>query len=157
MATSANNSGVIQTIIGALTAILVTCGGLYSVIILPQMARIERLEVGREKDGEQLARLYTSIQTNDEYKKIVSTELSWVRSDASKLRDQLERIDEEQKRRSNAVATVASLESRLDRLDRRNEEMDRRSSPTILEEVKTLRGELESLRQRIMVPIMAKP
>ena len=156
MATSANNSGVIQTIIGALTAILVTCGGLYSVIILPQMARIERLEIGREKDGEQLAKLYTSIQTNDEYKKIVSTELSWVRSDASKLRDRLERIEEEQKRRSMAVSTVPAMEARIDRLDKRNEEIDRRSSPTILDDVKALRTELENLRQRIMVPIMAK-
>jgi chromosome segregation ATPase len=151
-----SGNGVIQTIIGAITAIFVACGGLYAVTIIPLNAHIDKLEAGREKDGEQLAKLYTSIQTNDEYKKTVSTDLAWVRSDVSKIRDRAERIEEEQKRRASAVATVASLETRLDRLDRRNEEIDRRSSPTVIEELKTLRTELDSLRQRIMVPVTAK-
>jgi len=142
--------------IGALSAVLATSGGLYAIVIVPQTARIEKLELGREKDGDQLAKLYTSIQTNDEYKKTVSTEVAWLRSDIGRLGANTERIEEEQKRRTNAVSTVASIQSRLDRLDRRNEEQDRRSAPTIIEEVRTLRSELESLRQRIMVPVTAK-
>jgi hypothetical protein len=142
--------------IGALSAVLATSGGLYAIVIVPQTARIEKLELGREKDGDQLAKLYTSIQTNDEYKKTVGTEVAWLRSDLVRLRGRTERIEEEQKRRTTAVSTVASIQSRLDRLDRRNEEQDRRSAPTIIEEVKTLRSELENLRQRIMVPVTAK-
>jgi len=149
----ANNGDWIRTMIGAISAIIVTMGSLYSVVIIPQTYRIEKLETGREKDGEQLAKLYTSIQTNDEYKKTVNTEIAWLRSDLSKIRDRAERIEEEQKRRTNSVALVTSLESRMDRIDKRNEEQDRRSAPTILEEVKTLRTELESLRQRIMIPL----
>jgi hypothetical protein len=45
----------------------------------------------------------------------------------------------------------------MERMERRNEEQDRRSAPTILDEVKSLRAELESLRQRIMVPVTAAP
>jgi hypothetical protein len=142
--------------IGAISAIIVTMGSLYSVVIIPQTARIEKLEVGREKDSDQLAKLYTSIQTNDEYKKTVATDFSWVRSDIIKNIARIDRIDSEQLRRTNAVSAIAALDSRMDRLERRNEEQDRRSAPTIIEEVRTLRAELESLRQRIMVPITAK-
>jgi predicted nucleic acid-binding Zn-ribbon protein len=150
---AANANGWIQTMIGALSAIVVTGGSMYAVVITPMLVRMEKLETGREKDRDQLALLYTSIQTNDEYKKTVATDILWVRSDVSKIRDRAERIEEEQKRRTNAVALVTSLESRMDRIDKRNEEQDRRSAPTILEEVKTLRTELESLRQRIMIPL----
>lgn len=139
--------------IGALSAIIVTMGSLYSVVIIPQTARIEKLEIGREKDSDQLAKLYTSIQTNDEYKKTVATEFLWIRSDIAKNIGRIDHIEGEQLRRTSAVAIVASLEARMDRIERRNEEQDRRSAPTIIEEVKTLRSELESLRQRIMVPI----
>lgn len=156
MTSSSSNGDWIRTMIGALSAVLATSGGLYAIVIVPQTARIEKLELGREKDGDQLAKLYTSIQTNDEYKKTVGTEVAWLRSDLVRLRGRTERIEEEQKRRTTAVSTVASIQSRLDRLDRRNEEQDRRSAPTIIEEVKTLRSELENLRQRIMVPVTAK-
>ena len=156
MATSSNNGDWIRTMIGAISAIIVTMGSLYSVVIIPQTARIEKLEVGREKDSDQLAKLYTSIQTNDEYKKTVATEFLWIRSDITKNIGRIDHIEGEQLRRTSAVAIVASLESRMDRIERRNEEQDRRSAPTIIEEVKTLRSELESLRQRIMVPVMAK-
>jgi predicted nucleic acid-binding Zn-ribbon protein len=150
---AANANGWIQTMIGALSAIVVTGGSMYAVVITPMLVRIDKLETGREKDRDQLALLYTSIQTNDEYKKTVSTEVAWIRSDLSKIRDRAERIEEEQKRRTNAVALVTSLESRVDRMDKRNEEQDRRSTPTILDDLKTLRTELESLRQRIMIPL----
>lgn len=142
--------------IGAASAVLITGGGIYSVIIIPQTVRIEKLEVGREKDSDQLARLYTSIQTNDEYKKTITTDFLWVRSDIAKNIARIDRIDGEQLRRTNAVAMISALESRMDRIERRNEEQDRRSAPTIIEEVKSLRSELESLRQRIMVPITSK-
>jgi hypothetical protein len=75
MTTTGANGDWIRTMIGALSAIVVTMGSLYSVVIIPQAQRIEKLEVGREKDGERLALLYTSIQTNDEYKKTIS---SWL-------------------------------------------------------------------------------
>jgi hypothetical protein len=153
MTTSSSNGDWIRTMIGALSAIIVTMGSLYSVVIIPQTARIEKLEVGREKDSDQLAKLYTSIQTNDEYKKTVATEFLWIRSDITKNIGRIDHIEGEQLRRTSAVAIVASLEARMDRIERRNEEQDRRSAPTIIEEVKTLRTELESLRQRIMVPI----
>jgi predicted nucleic acid-binding Zn-ribbon protein len=157
MPTTGANGDWIRTMIGALSAIVVTMGSLYSVVIIPQSTRIEKLEVGRESDSKQLALLYTSIQTNDEYKKTIVTELAWVRSDIVKIRERVERAEEEQKRRAVAVASVGTLEARMDRLDRRNEEQDRRSAPTILDEVKALRAELESLRQRIMVPVTAAP
>ena len=153
MTTSSSNGDWIRTMIGALSAIIVTMGSLYSVVIIPQTARIEKLEVGREKDSDQLAKLYTSIQTNDEYKKTVATEFLWIRSDITKNIGRIDHIEGEQLRRTSAVAIVASLEARMDRIERRNEEQDRRSAPTIIEEVKSLRAELESLRQRIMVPI----
>ena len=153
MTASSSNGDWIRTMIGALSAIIVTMGSLYSVVIIPQTARIEKLEIGREKDSDQLAKLYTSIQTNDEYKKTVATEFLWIRSDIAKNIGRIDHIEGEQLRRTSAVAIVASLEARMDRIERRNEEQDRRSAPTIIEEVKTLRTELESLRQRIMVPI----
>jgi hypothetical protein len=153
MPTSSSNGDWIRTMIGALSAIIVTMGSLYSVVIIPQTARIEKLEIGREKDSDQLAKLYTSIQTNDEYKKTVATEFLWIRSDITKNIGRIDHIEGEQLRRTSAVAIVASLEARMDRIERRNEEQDRRSAPTIIEEVKSLRAELESLRQRIMVPI----
>lgn len=154
--TISSNGGWIQTIIGTITAIIVTSGAIYTVVINPQTIRIEKLEAGREKDGDQLAKLYTSIQTNDEYKKIVATDFLWVRSDITKNINRIDHIENEQSKRTNAVATIAALQARLDRLERRNEEQDRRSAPTIIEEVKTLRTELDSLRQRIMVPITSK-
>lgn len=148
-------SNWIQTIIGTVTAIVITSGMIYTVVINPQTVRIEKLETGREKDSDQLAKLYTSIQTNDEYKKTVSTELAWVRSDINRVRDRLEHIEEEQKRRTTAVSSVANLDARMDRFERRAEEQERRSAPTILEDVRSIRGELDSLRQRIMVPLAA--
>ena len=135
--------------IGAISAIIVTMGSLYSVVIIPQTARIEKLEIGREKDRDQLAQLYTLKDT-------VATDLKWVRSDITKNIGRIDHIEGEQLHRTAAVATVPALEARMDRLERRNEETDRRSAPTIIEEMKTLRGELESLRQRIMVPVTAK-
>lgn len=142
--------------IGAVGAVVITVSALGAAVIGPQSARIEKLEIGREKDSDQLAKLYTSIQTNDEYKKTVATKFAWIRSDITKNIARIDHIEGEQLHRTNAVATVAALDSRMDRLERRNEEQDRRSAPTIIEEVRTLRAELESLRQRIMVPVTAK-
>jgi peptidoglycan hydrolase CwlO-like protein len=157
MPTTGANGDWIRTMIGALSAIVVTMGSLYSVVIIPQSARIEKLEVGREKDGEQLAKLYTSIQTNDEYKKEVATELAWLRADLNRIGEQANALDEVHKERAGQAAQISDLQARWDRLDRHNEELDRRNTPTILEDVKTLRVELESLRQRIMVPVTAAP
>jgi peptidoglycan hydrolase CwlO-like protein len=142
--------------IGAATAILVTGGSMYTVIIAPMQVRIEKLEAGREKDRDQLALLYTSIQTNDEYKKTVRNELNWLRTDLDRIAHQANALDEVHKNRAGQAAQIADLQARWERLDRHTEEVDRRNTPTILEDVKTLRIELESLRQRIMVPVTAK-
>jgi peptidoglycan hydrolase CwlO-like protein len=141
--------------IGALSAIVVTMGSLYSVVIIPQAQRIEKLEIGRESDGKQLALLYTSIQTNDEYKKTIVTELAWLRADIQRIGRQADALDEVHKQRAGQAAQIADLQARWERLDRHNEEVDRRNTPTILEDIKALRAELESLRQRIMVPVTA--
>ena len=71
--------------VGAISAIVITGGSMYTVIISPMQTRIDRLEAGRERDRDQLALLYTSIQTNDEYKKTVTVELSWLRADLIKV------------------------------------------------------------------------
>jgi hypothetical protein len=157
MPTTGANGDWIRTMIGALSAIVVTMGSLYSVVIIPQAQRIEKLEVGRESDGKQLALLYTSIQTNDEYKKTIVTELAWLRADIQRIGRQADALDEVHKQRAGQAAQIADLQARWERLDRHNEEIDRRNTPTILEDVKALRAELESLRQRIMVPVTAVP
>jgi chromosome segregation ATPase len=143
--------------IGATTAVLVASGGMYTAIILPMQSRIEKLETGREKDHDQLAILYTSIQTNDEYKKTVRGEIEWLRNDLNRVGSQANALDEVHKQRAGQAAQIIDLQTRWERLDRRLEEQDRRSTPTILDDVKSLRAELESLRQRIMVPVMAAP
>lgn len=150
-------SNLVQTIIGGAIAVFTAVGGLYTIALVPLTARIEKLESGREKDSDQLARLYTSIQTNDEYKKIVRAEIEWLRSDLKRNDDQTTRIDEEQKRRATSVSSIVSIEKRIDNLVHRNEEQDRRTAPSLIDEVKTLRGELDNLRQRIMVPLAAAP
>lgn len=153
----AEPSNLVQTIIGGATAVFIAVGGLYTVAVVPLTARIEKLEAGREKDGDQLARLYTSIQTNDEYKKTVKAEFEWLRNDLKRNDDQTSRIDEEQKRRATSVSSVVSLEKRIDNLVRRNEEQDRRTAPSLIDEVRILRTELDNLRQRIMIPATSAP
>ena len=156
MAGAASN-GWIQTMIGAATAIIVTGGSMYTVIIQPMQVRIDHLESGREKDHDQLAALYTSIQTNDEYKKIVSSQMDWLRSDLGRVQAEADASAELHKERAGQSAQIADLQARWDRLDRHTEEIDARNSPTVLEDMKTLRMELDSLRQRLMVPIGKAP
>jgi predicted RNase H-like nuclease (RuvC/YqgF family) len=157
--TSVTNAdgGWVQTMVGAISAIVITGGSMYTVIISPMQTRIDRLESGREKDHDQLAVLYTSIQTNDEYKKTIKRELDWARSDIERVQHQANALDEVHKQRAGQAAEISDLKARWERLDRHNEEQDRRNSPTILEDVKTLRIELESLRQRIMIPLGTGP
>ena len=141
--------------IGAATAIIIAVGSIYTAVIAPMQTRIDKLESGRVKDHDQLASLYTSIQTNDEYKKKMRGELNWLRADLDRISAQANALDAVHKDRAGQAAQIADLQARWERLDRHNEELDRRNTPTILEDVKTLRAELESLRQRIMVPITA--
>jgi chromosome segregation ATPase len=151
-----NGGDWIRTMIGALSAIVVTGGSMYTVIISPMQTRIERLEGGREKDHDQLAALYTSIQTNDEYKKTVRGELNWLRADLDRIGTQANALDEVHKERAGQAAQIADLQARWDRLDRHNEELDRRNTPSVLDDLKEMRAELDSLRQRIMVPMTSK-
>jgi septal ring factor EnvC (AmiA/AmiB activator) len=148
-----SDGGWIQTIIGMIVAMVATSGTIYTIIILPMQAEINRLEVGREDDHKQLALLYTSIQTNEEYKKAIKRELDWLRSDIERVQHQANALDEVHKDRAGQKAQIADLQARWERLDRHTEEQDRRNSPTILEDVKALHIELESLRQRIMIPV----
>jgi hypothetical protein len=152
-----DGSDWIKPIASAFAAVALMAGGVWAVGISPVNMQIEKLIVGREKDGDQLAKLYTSIQTNDEYKKVVETELKWIKSDLAKLGTLVARVDDEQKRRASTIASVDSVIKRIDRIDTRTEEAERRSSPLLIDEVKALRAELESLRQRIMVPLASTP
>jgi len=65
------------------------------------------------------------------------------------------RVENEQRARASSVTSIGSLEKRLDRLTQDHNEMERRFVGTynIGDEVKSLRTALESLRQRIMIPI----
>jgi peptidoglycan hydrolase CwlO-like protein len=155
--TERSSAGWIQTMIGAATAIVVTGTGLYGIVIVPMEAQIARLVDGREKDHDQLAALYTSIQTNDEYKKTIAGQMLWLRADIDKVQAQANALDQVHKDRAGQAAQITDLQARWDRLDRHNEELDERNNPTILEDVKALRLELDSLRQHIMVPITGKP
>lgn len=152
--TDSNNGDWIRTMIGAVGAVVVTAGGIYTVVIVPQAVRIEKLEIGREKDRDQLAQLYLSIQTNDEYKKTVDHDIIRLHSDVDRADGHILRVEAEQVRRTSTITSVPSLEKRLDHLEARSEEIDRRSNSTFTvgDELKNLRLELESLRQRIMVP-----
>lgn len=152
-----NGSDWIKPIASAFAAVALMAGGVWTVGINPLNQQIDKLVAGREKDGDQLARLYTSIQTNDEYKKTVNTELEWIKSDLLQNTTRIGRIDDEQRRRATSVSSIESIEKRIDRLNARNDEQDRRSAPTILDEIKQLRGDLESLRQRLMVPATGAP
>lgn len=156
MANGTTNGDWNRTLIGALGSVFSACAGLYLIVIVPLQGEIRDLKIGREKDGDQLARLYTSIQTNDEYKKLVSEWMIGLRRDLDKTDSRLKAISDEQSKRTTSVASVADIEKRMDRLDQHNEEMNRRSAPTIIDEVKTLRIELDSLRQRMMVPVTVK-
>ncbi len=149
----ANGNGMVQTIIGGATAVFIAVGGLYTVAIVPIKEELREIKTLREDDRKQLIALYLSIQTNDEYKKFAQGEHNSLRRDLEKTDAHVLRIDLEQQRRTSSVATVSSNEKRIDGLTRRLEEMQRSSSPTIIDEVKELRGEISSLRQRIMVPI----
>ncbi len=149
-------SNLVQTIIGGATAICIAAGGLYTIAILPIKEELKEAKTLREDDRKQLVALYLSIQTNDEYKKFAEAERTGLRRDLDKVEHHILRIELTQQQRTTAVSSVPSIEKRIDRLDARNEEQDRRSAPTIIEEVKTLRSELENLRQRIMVPVSSK-
>jgi len=144
--------------IGAISAVAIAAGGIYSVVIVPQSVRIEKLEAGREKDGDQLAKLYTSIQTNDEYKKTVDHDLSALRRDLERADAHILRIETEQNRRTSTLTSVTTLEKRIDHLEIRSEEIDRKSNSTftVADELKNLRLELDGLRQRVMVPMNGK-
>ena len=136
------NGGWLQTISGAIGAFVITSGALYTVVIVPQTARIEKLEAYRERDRDQLALLYSLKDT-------VGIQFDRDRANIGDLKTHLDRIEEEQKRRTSPVAIVPALISRIDRIEQRND----MGAPTLNEEVKTLRTELESLRQRLMVPL----
>jgi chromosome segregation ATPase len=139
--------------IGAATAIVVTGTGLYGVVIAPMQVQIARLVDGREKDHDQLASLYTSIQTNDEYKKTVAGEIRWLRADVDRVQAQANALDEVHKSRAGQAAQISDLQARWDRLDRHNEEIETRNNPTMLEDIRTLRNELDGLRDRMMAPV----
>jgi hypothetical protein len=129
----AQPGNLVQNIISGVVAICVAAGGIYTIAMVPQNLRIEKVELGRETDRTRIDSVNVLIQTNDEYKKTVATEIKWLRSDL------------------NLVI------KRIDRIDQRTEEADRRSSPTIVDEMKNLRSELQDLRKRIMVPVTAAP
>lgn len=148
-ASASTNGGWVQTMVGAISAIVITGGSMYTVIISPMQVRIDRLEAGREKDRDQLAQLYTSIQTNDQYKLVVGKELEWLRSDIAKVQAEADASAELHKERAGQGAEIADLKARAARLDD--------GAPTILDEVKTLRTEVDSLRQRIMTSSIAVP
>ncbi|MDP3740352.1 MAG: hypothetical protein Q8R02_23400 [Hyphomonadaceae bacterium] len=148
-----SNGDWIRTMIGAFAAISVTAGGLYTVAIVPLQQTLGKLETGRDDDRKQLVSLYLSLRENDQYKIFAQAERTGLRSDLNKLEAHLLRIETEQRSRTTAVATVATLGDRLAGLTRRFEESERRSSPTITDEVKALRESLENLRARIMVPV----
>jgi chromosome segregation ATPase len=156
VATGGHN-GWIQTMIGGFAAVVASIGAMYTGVIAPLQTRIEKLETGREKDHDQLASLYTSIQTNDEYKKTVQQEMTWLRTDIQRVQQQANALDETHKQRAGQAAQIDDLKERWGILSRRLDEQTQRGAPSILDEVKTLRGELENLRQRIMVPLSAAP
>jgi DNA repair exonuclease SbcCD ATPase subunit len=128
--------------IGAATAIIVTGTSMYGVVIAPMQSQIARLIDGREKDHDQLAALYTSIQTNDEYKKTIRTELEWLRADLLRIGAQANTLDEVHKDRAGQAAQIADLQARWERLDHHNDEIE-----------KTLQGQIDGLRDRMMLPV----
>ncbi len=152
------NGSWLQTLMGVIASVVVTAGGVYTVVIVPQAARIEKLEAGREKDGDQLAKLYTSIQTNDEYKKTVRAEIDWLRADLGRTASYVGRIDDEQKRRASSVASIATVEKRIDRMDARLEDGEKRLAAgyTLNDVIKRLGDDLADLRRRVMVPATSK-
>lgn len=142
--------------IGTISAVAISGGFAYTVFVVPMATRIEKLEAGREKDHDQLAALYTSIQTNDEYKKTIEQAMVWLRADIKRVQDQANALDQVHKDRAGQAAQIDDLKERWTILSRRLDDEAQRSAPTVLDEVKTLRAELESLRQRIMVPLASK-
>jgi len=118
--------------------------------------QIAKLENFRETDREKITQAYTLIQTNDEYKKLVDEKTITLRRDLTRVETDLKEVSAEQKRRTSGVASISALEKEIDTLRHRVDDIQHGSTPSVIDEIKTLRTELESLRQRIMVPITSK-
>lgn len=143
MATEGN---LVTTVTGVIVAICVSVGGVYTIALVPLEKRIEKLENARDHDREQLAALYS-----------LKSELESLRRDVVRVEGFSIKIADEQQRRTTSVTSVASLEKRIDELGRKLDDIEHRFSGTytVSDELKSLRGELQDLRRRIMVPLIS--
>jgi uncharacterized coiled-coil DUF342 family protein len=148
-----NGKDWLRTGLGSISSIVVISAFGYSLVIAPMQAKIVKLEDFRETDREKITQAYTLIQTNDQYKKLVEEWKDSLRRDLNRVETDSKEVAVEQKRRTGAVAAFASLEKEIDTLRHRVDDIQHSSAPSIIDEIKSLRTELESLRQRIMVPI----
>ncbi len=158
MPSSATNGDTwIRTLIGAISAVAVTVSGMYTVVIVPQNVRIEKLETGRETDRNRISDLYATLQETKGDRALAQSERNSLRRDLERADANILRIETEQKLRTTSVTSVPAMEKRIDGLVKRHEDMEHRfgSTYTIGDELKSLRSELADLRRRIMVPLGA--
>jgi len=92
----------VRTITGALGAIAIMSAGVWTVVIIPQNQRIEKLETNREGDAKRLVDLYLSVQTNDQYKNTIRAEIDHLRADVARIESKADRMDADQRRRVDA-------------------------------------------------------
>lgn len=154
MAPTANGDWI-RTMIGAISAVGVAVSGMYAVVISPMQRNVEKLETGRETDRNRISELYATLQQTMGDKNLAQSERNSLRRDLERADANILRIENEQKSRTSSVTSVPALEKRIDGLVRRHEDMERRfgSTYTLNDELKSLRGELQDLRRRIMIPI----
>jgi uncharacterized coiled-coil DUF342 family protein len=153
---NSNGNDWIRTGIGTMASVTIIFGAGHLLIIAPMQAQIAALESFRETDRTKISDAYTLIQTNDQYKKLVEEWKDGLRRDITRVEANLKEVEAEQKRRTSGVASIASLEKEIDNLRHRVDDIQHGSTPSVIDEIKTLRTELDSLRQRIMVPVTSK-
>jgi hypothetical protein len=151
-----NGKDWLRTGLGSISSIAVISAFGYSLAIAPMQVQIAKLQDFRETDRTKISDAYTLINTNDQYKLLVKEWADALRRDLARVEADLKDVSAEQRRRTSGVASISSIEKEVDNLRHRVDDLQHGSSPTLVDEIKTLRTELESLRQRIMVPITSK-
>lgn len=144
-----NGNGFTQryaVIIQTVTVVALFTAGAYTTMIGPMLADIKAMRDTESQVRVDQARNMERVDGN--------------RRDIEKVAAIILRIESTQQSRTSAVANVGTLDKRLDALSRRQDDIEHHitaSSPSISEELKNLRAELQELRQRVMVPAGAKP
>lgn len=147
-----SNGGWVQTIVGMIAAVVTTFTLIYTLAVAPLAARVDALNTFREADRSTIANIYAQISVVEEYKKYLASRFDTIRADTTRIETAVTRTADEQQRRSVAVASIANVESRIDRISAALTDLNKQfsGSHTLGDELHRMQAELAELRSKMM-------